>query len=255
MNRRNPQSTVIYAILILVVFLVANLVGLLKPLEYLVGVALEPVSRAVNVGNDSKLKKENEELTAKVGDLESQLASLQEAKLQNDALRAQLNFVQTTGYQLVHANIISQDPTNYQQFFTIDRGTSSGIERGMTVISQGLLVGRIIETTPTSAKVYLITDYNSAVPVLAQSTRASGIVRGQRGFGLLLDMVPQTEGLQTDDTLITSGFGGDYPKGLVVGRVGEIRKRDAEVYQTAEIRPAVDFRKLESVFIITGTKS
>ena len=255
MNRQNVQSTALYATLVVAAFVIANLLGLLRPLESLVGLALEPVSRAVNVGNDSKLQKENQDLLAKVGELESQVAALQEAKLQNDALRAQLNFVQSTGYQLVHANIISQDPTNYQQFFTIDRGSSAGIEKGMTVISQGLLVGRIIETTPTTAKVYLITDYNSTVPVIAQATRATGIVRGQRGFGLLLDMVPQTEVLQADDTLITSGFGGDYPKGLVVGRIGDIRKQDAEVYQTSEIRPAVDFRKLESVFVITGAKT
>lgn len=252
MNRSSPINSVIVTAIVFVVLIVLNALGVLRPVSSLVGLVLEPISRSLQFGHKSALEKENDELRAKVNELTAEVAAREEAKLQNDALRNQLHFAQTNNLKLVQANIISQDPTNYQQFFTIDRGSSSGIQKGMVAVSQGLLVGRIIDTTPSTAKVYLITDFNSAIPALTQSSRASGLVRGQRGFGLSLETVPQTEQLKGGDTVITSGFGGDYPRGLVIGTVDEIHHRDVDVYQSATIRPAVDFRKLEAVFVITG---
>jgi rod shape-determining protein MreC len=237
----------------LIVLLLLSTVGILRPLESLVGLVFRPVTGIFN-GGQSGLEKENADLRQKVAELTGELVQREEAQRQVDALRTQLNFAQENKYQLAQADITSQDPANYRQFFTIDRGSTSGIKDGMVVVSGGLLVGRIIETTATTAKVHLITDYNSAVPALAQASRATGLVKGERGFGLSLDSVPQTDQLQPGDTLITSGFGGEYPRGLVIGTVGEVKRKDADVYQTATVRPAVDFRKLESVFVITGTQ-
>jgi rod shape-determining protein MreC len=189
-----------------------------------------------------------------VAQLKADQASKEEALRLNAALRSQLNFAQQNNYQLTGADIISQDPTNYKQYLTINKGSNSGIQKGQVVVSGGLVVGRITETTPGTAKVYLITDFNSAVPALDQATRATGLVRGDRGFGLKLEMVPQTDQLKEGDVLITSGFGGDYPKGLVIGTVGEVKQRAADVFQSAAVNPAVDFRKLEEVFVITGQK-
>lgn len=256
MNRyTSPRAVVAMAVTLFAGLLLLNTIGGLRPLQNAVGFIFTPVTKLVGgitgLGSDSNLTKQNKELQAKVDELTAEVAKREEAKLQNDALRAQLNFSQSNNFSVAQANIISQDPTNFQQFFTIDRGSRGGIEQGMVVVSQGLLVGRVIETTATTAKVYLITDYNSAIPVIAQQTRATGLIRGQRGFGLMLDMVPQTDQLKEGDTLVTSGFGGDYPRGLVIGTVGEIKRRDTDVFQTATVRPAVDFRKLELVFVIT----
>lgn len=259
MNRlASTQATVLTAVGLFILLLFLNAIGLLRPIESVVGFVLKPVSQAIGgvtgAGGKSDLEKQNTELQEKVDQLTAELAKLQEAKHQNDALRAQLNFAQTNNFQLVEGNIISQDPTNFQQFFTIDRGSTSGIGKGMVVVSQGLLVGKIIDITATTAKVQLITDYNSAIPVLDQRTRATGLTRGQRGFGLVLENVPQTDQITSGDPLITSGFGGDYPRGLVIGTVGDVKRRDTDVYQTATVRPAADFRKLEAVFVITGQK-
>ncbi len=238
----------------IVVVLIAMTLGILKPLQSVVGFTLKPFTNIFN-GGESSLKRENEDLKQKISSLEAEVAKREEAKQLNDVLRAQLNFAQSNNYKLTQANIISQDPSNYQQFFTIDRGSTSGIGSGMAVVSGSYLVGKIIETTPTTAKVYLITDFNSAVPAYTLQTRASGIVRGQRGFGLSIESVPQTDTLQNNDTVLTSGFGGEYPRGLLIGTIGDVKKRDADVYQSGLVRPSVDFRKLESVFIITGNVS
>lgn len=259
MNRfASTQASVLTAVGLFIMLLLFNAIGLLRPIESLVGFVVKPVSQAIGgltgIGGKSDLEKQNADLQAKVDQLNAQLAQLHEAKQQNEALRTQLNFAQTNNYKLVEGNIISQDPTNFQQFFTIDRGSGSGIDKGMVVVSQGLLVGRIVDTTATTAKVQLITDYNSAIPALDQQTRATGLTRGQRGFGLVLENVPQSDEIKTGDSLITSGFGGDYPRGLVIGSVNEVKRRDTDVYQSASVKPAVDFRKLEAVFVIAGQK-
>lgn len=255
MNRQPSLPTnVLVGAGVLLVLVLLNAVGFLRPVQSIVGVVLEPITKTLQVRGKSTLEKENADLRAQVNELTAEVAKREEAKLQNDALKAELNFVQSNDYKLAEARIISQDPTNYQQYFTIDRGSAGGIQKGMVAVTQGILIGRVIDTTPSTAKVYLITDFASAVPVVDQQTRASGVIRGQRGFGLLLEMVPQTDSLKSGDTLITSGFGGDYPRGLVVGTVGDVKRRDADVFQSAEVRPSADFRRLESVFIITGNK-
>jgi rod shape-determining protein MreC len=247
LTERLPLVAVVFAVLV-----VGGAIGILKPIQGLVGLALEPVAKAVQISGRSGLEKKNQELEDEVAQLKTELAKREEAAIQNDALKDQLGFAQESGFKLAQAEIISQDPTNYQQVLTIDRGSGAGIKKDMVAVTRGLLVGRVIATTPSTAKVRLITDFRSAVPVLDQQTRASGITRGGRGFGLNLEMVPQTDELRKDDVLITSGFGGEYPKGLIVGTVDTVEKRDTDVFQTAEVRPAVDFRRLEDLFIIVG---
>jgi len=240
-------------VLIGVAVLLLSLVGLLRPLENLVAFVLKPVTKVFHLDDSNQANQEVADLKDQVATLQGQLAQREEARLQNDALRAQLGFAQANNYRLAQGRVVGQDPTNYQQVVTIDRGSSGGISKGMVAVSGGLLVGKVIDTTTSTAKVYLITDFNSAVPALDQQTRASGVVQGTRGYGLTLEMVQQTDQLKSGDTLVTSGFGGDYPAGLVVGVIGDIKRRDTDVFQTAQVRPAVDFRKLESVYIILGT--
>lgn len=250
-DRRSGRATTFVVVGGLLVLLL-NAVGLLHPVESLVGFVVRPVAGALHLRDTSSTHRQITELQNQVNDLKGQVAQREEAALQNDALRTQLNFAQRNSFKLTGARIITQDPSNFQQVVTIDKGSSAGIGKGMVAVSGGLLVGRIIETTPNSAKVYLVTDYNSAVPVVDQPTRAGGIVRGTRGFGLALEMVQQTDQLKTGDPLITSGFGGDFPAGLILGTVGDIKRRDTDVFQTATVTPGVDFRKLENLFIITG---
>lgn len=256
MNRQlSITATIAIAVGLVVLLVLLNAIGLLRPVQSVVGLVLEPITKTLQIRGKSSLEKENADLREQVATLEGDVAQREEAKIENDALRAQLGFAQSGNYELVRGQIISQDPSNYQQLLTIDRGSSSGIKKDMIAVTGGVVVGKVFDTTPSTAKIQLITDFSSAVPVLDQNTRATGLVHGTRGFGLALEMVPQTDSLQAGDTLITSGFGGDYPKGLVVGTVGTVKKRDADVFQTAEIRPAADFRKLESLFVITGQKS
>ncbi len=101
-------------------------------------------------------------------------------------------------------------------------------------------------------KVLLITDPSSSVAALIQSSRAPGIVSGHLGRELTMNYLPQEETVNVGDVVLTSGMGGDHPKGLVIGQVVEVHRRDIDPFQEALVRPAVNFDKLENVLVITS---
>ena len=123
----------------------------------------------------------------------------------------------------------------------------------MSVVSGGAgLVGRISEVGPRTAKVRLLTDTESAVAALLQTTRGTGLVIGEPDGSLRMKFIPQEEEVSVGDIVLTSGLGGLMPKGLVIGQVTEVQQKMYETFQTATVRPAVDFARLELALVLTG---
>jgi len=123
----------------------------------------------------------------------------------------------------------------------------------MVVVGAAGLVGYVINTSRDVSKVLLITDHNSSVPAICQASRARGVVQGKTGELCDLNYVSRQEGVHPGERVITSGLGGRYPKGLIVGTVTRIEKKPYGVFQKVDVTPAVDFRKLEEVFVILDT--
>jgi len=123
----------------------------------------------------------------------------------------------------------------------------------MTVLStNGSLVGRIVYVGATTSRVLLITDVSSSVSAVVQSSRAYGVVNGQRSGTLLMKYIRQGEQLKTGDIVVTSGVGGVFPEGFMVGRVTDVRQIDIEMFQEARVDSQVDFDRLETVLVITN---
>jgi rod shape-determining protein MreC len=122
----------------------------------------------------------------------------------------------------------------------------------MVVVTERGLVGQVLEVADMASKVLLITDPLSAVNAVVQSSRTTGLVRGQVGGQLVLDEVPQEATIQMGDIVLTSGLGSTFPRGLVIGQVTDIRRQDVEMFQRATLHPTVDFNKLEVVLIVTN---
>jgi len=112
-------------------------------------------------------------------------------------------------------------------------------------------VGQILKTSPHYATVLLITDYNSGIDAIVQRTRAKGIVEGKEGNRCQLKYLLRTEDVEPGDVVITSGLDGKFPKGLMVGEIQKMDKRNFGVFQYAELVPKVDLARLEEVFVIT----
>jgi rod shape-determining protein MreC len=178
---------------------------------------------------------------------------MRELEIENQDLRELLGLrARAPAGSLLSVSVIARDPLRVVQAVTIDRGAESGVAVNAPVISWKGVVGRVIEVHPTSAKVLLATDVNSAVSVRIQdpASRSTGLVRGVGDGRLLLQYVPRTDALRMGDIAITSGIGGIFPSGLVVGKIVQVRQRDFEVFQEALVEPAVDMHNLERLYVL-----
>jgi rod shape-determining protein MreC len=191
-------------------------------------------------------------------DLKQRLAALEEAKLENDRIRGLVDFAKAQNLPTVGASVIGRPTDSLQRSILIDRGTSSGVQRGDSVIASGGLVGQVVEVTPWNAQVRLITDSASGVAVLVQRTRANGIVRGTLEGPLGMEFVEKKLAPVVGDVLITSGLGGVYPKGIVVGEVTSVATPSTDLFPVITVASRVDIDHIEEVLVVrtqTGTTS
>ncbi len=202
----------------------------------------------------SQLARENEELKKERDRLLAEKVRLIELEKENEILREQLGFQQKAAFKLIPAEVIAKEPTNIQESIVINVGKNGGAIEGMPVISSDMLVGKISEVNFTSSHVTLITNPNSIINVMLQESRANGLARGQLGYGLVMESIPQDVKINVSDLVVTSGLGGNFPKGLLMGEVSEIISKQSEIFQSAILRPVLDFSKLELVFIILGVE-
>jgi rod shape-determining protein MreC len=200
-----------------------------------------------------QLQSDNARLRAEVDRLSQEAVLVPELQRENAQLRAELGFSRDNSqFHWITAHLLGYDPSNLIQAAILDQGSRSGVAVGMTVVTPGGLVGQVIQVTPNTSKILLITDVSSSVDALVQSNRAKGVVNGARTARLTMTYIPQSDKVQTGDRVVTSGLGGIYPSGLLVGTVTDVRQNDVELFQTALVEPAVDFGRLEDVMIIVN---
>jgi len=205
----------------------------------------------VNVGTISEedaktLYKQNEELRQQVLDLEERLLQYEQYE---QLLEAQTN----PKFKGVTARLIGIPVNAWDQVITIDKGASDGIDISMPVVGPNGLLGQITEVGRNFSKVRLITDRRSGVACKLQRIRTPGIVTGSFSGTLTLEFVANEAEVAPGDIVVTSGMGGIYPEGLVVGEVLDIILGESSLYQTIWVTPANDPRTIEQVMVLTNT--
>ena len=196
------------------------------------------------------LEKENQALKKELQDLKLQMNRYREADLANQRLRALLNFKKSIATPLLPAQLVAFDPSGWFQTILIDKGRNDGVVQDMAVVSAEGLVGRVIGVSNHHAKVLLILDGNSAVDAYIQRSRARGVLVGLGRELCLLKYVQRNEDVQVGDKVISSGMGGVFPKGLLVGTVQEVVRASSGLFQRVEVEPAVNFSRLEEVMVV-----
>lgn len=196
-----------------------------------------------------KLRRENENLRAEQFGYSEILA-------ENIRLKNLLQFKQGyTQYHLTGASVISQDYSGWTHTVTVDRGEDSGIRKYMPVILPTGLVGFVSEVYLNSSRVQLLFDPRTTVGGIVQrpSSRVVSMVSGIGGDTEMLRLtgLPKESDVIKGDTIVTSGYGGVYPKGLLIGTVEKVNVDSSGGIEEAEIKPAADFAHMEEVFIIT----
>lgn len=199
----------------------------------------------------SEIKKDNTDLSRENNFLAAEVARLKQIENENRTLKEQLELLPKDKFSLAGGFVIGQDAQGSEGWIIFDKGTRDGILPGMAVIvSNGILVGKVDEVYPTSSKINLLSDSNSLVNVVDLETGAKGIIRGEYGLGLVMDMVTQVDALNVGDTIVTSGLGGNIPRGLLVGKIREIKISDDRLFQKAVVVSRIKYSKLDTVFVI-----
>ncbi len=197
------------------------------------------------------------ELQRRVGTLVAKLNRMEEYRQENVRLRKLLNLKQAVDgrFNLLAATVIARDASNWYHTITVDRGANAGVERNMPVVNHQGLVGRVIAVTDDTAEVLLLMDPEGAAGGLIQATRTPGIVKGS-GEGDRLNMIHLAHDapVMENQVVVTSGLGDIFPKGLRIGYITGTRLEANGLVKQAQIRPFVDFDRLEEVFVITGTR-
>ena len=203
----------------------------------------------------ASLRQRNSELEIEVSELQSQLIQLQQAAGQTQILAALVDFAQANPENKYKAAaVIGRDPSPFLQYVMINRGSNDGIQRGMPVVTNQGLVGRVDAVIADAARVQLITDPASSVNVRLKNAEANASLVGSVTGDVTLDLIPQDVALQAGDLVLTSGLGGGYPPDLIVGQVINVRTRDFDLFQQATVQPVVDFNRLQIVLVIVNFK-
>ena len=203
------------------------------------------------------LREQNEDLRARV-------VGLEEMRLENERLRGLLGEAPATGGSTgsgtepaaplaLAAAVIGLPVNSYDQVIVLNKGTSDGVELSQPIITARGLLGQIIEVGPNYSKARLITDQKSGVAALVQSNRQPGIVQGSLTGELTLDFVPTDAEVEPGDVVLTSGLGGIYPKGLVIGEVISASQEVNTLYKTIKVRSMNLTSMLEEVLILFDT--
>jgi rod shape-determining protein MreC len=194
--------------------------------------------------------RENEALKKELALAREKNNQCREIELTNDRLRTFVNLQAESPHVLEAARVIANDPSPWFKTIVISKGTSDGVRTGLPVMVPEGIVGHVLSASAGSAKVLLIIDRNSSVDALVQRTRARGIAQGLARDLCRFDYALRKLDIKIGDTVVSSGFDGIYPKGLPIGSVTRIIRRNAGLFQEVELNPYVDFTKLEEVLII-----
>lgn len=210
------------------------------------------VNQLLNAPQDvEELRVRNIELENEVSRLQSQIVVLQEQLAESQGLEELLGYARTQPeYQYAAAAVIGKDPSPFLHYIIIDHGSDEGIRRGMPVVTQSGLVGRIDAVTAGAARVQLITDPESIVNIKLQNQDVNAQINGSITGEITLDMVPQDTNLTAGEIILTSGLGGSYPANLLIGQVITVRQFENELFQTATVQPIVDYSQLQAVLVI-----
>ncbi len=197
------------------------------------------------------VREENAHLRLELTKVKSDRARLAELESENRHLGDLLELKGVLGASAVAANVIGSDATGLSHTLVVGSGSSDGLRPGMAVLSNQGVVGKIIATSPHAARILLIDDHNSALDGFDQRSRARGIVAGLVDDGLILKYADRSQDIRSGDTLVTSGLDGIFPRGLLVGTVKSVHREGPGLFLSVSIAPAVEFRGLEQVLIVT----
>jgi len=248
----------IFAVAVFLVFLISNSGTIANPIRAkLLDLSSLPLKALHAVYNASRkivpfasLREENKLLRDRIDLLNRRDEEAKFLSAENQRLKDILDFKGAIPYATIPAEVIGRDPANWSNSLIVDKGTVGGIRQGKAVISMRGLIGRVLETGRYSSRILLITDPNSKVGVVIQRNRQGGILVGRPDGMCKVIYIALDSDAAKGDRVITAGFGGIFPKGILVGDIVSVGKEPGRLYKYAIVRPSQDMTKLEEVMCV-----
>lgn len=198
-----------------------------------------------------KTREENQKMVDENRKLVNTILNLRELEQENIRLRNLLQFKENFKIEAVVARMIAKDVSSEFRAIRINRGRLSGIEPNMAVINAEGVVGRVLRVTDSTSDVVTLLDPLSALDAYIMRSRARGIIEGLTDSLCQLKFALRVDDIQPGDLLLSSGLGGNFPKGIPVGTIIKVTRKSFGITQKVEVKPSVDFSKLEEVLVVT----
>ncbi|HEX7573036.1 MAG TPA: rod shape-determining protein MreC [Bacteroidota bacterium] len=204
------------------------------------------------IPNYFDLRRENQVLRELNLTLADEVNRLREARLENLRLRQLLGLKERGEFGFVAANVIGKNLQLLRNTVTLDAGERNGVRADMPVVTENGLAGKIVATSGRFAVAQILYNKDIRVSAKIERSRVDGIIRWEGGSALALQDVAKTLDVQAGDVVITSEYSSFFPPGIRIGVVSSARGAEGSLFQSVEVRPAVDFSRLEEVFVITS---
>ena len=202
------------------------------------------------------LRQRNAQLESELARLQADVVTLQKSVEEGEILAALVKYSRTNPENTFQAaNVIGRDPSPFLRYLIIDKGSSHGILKGMPVVTEQGLVGRVDAVISDAARVQLITDSASVVNIRLDKAQRDAVLRGSPNGDLLIELLSQDIIVEPGEVVLTSGISGGYPSDLIIGQIINVKKKDSDLFQEATVQPVVDFRNLKLVMVIRNFKS
>ncbi len=227
----------------------------LFPLESAVNV---PLKGLIDVWNRYiflvGLAEKNGQLQAQNSFLREELVKYREGYQEAIRLRSLLKLNESLPYSVLAARVTARNPSSLFKLIIINRGERDGLRAGLPVLASPGVAGRVLETSWHTSRVLLMIDENSNIDAILQESRTHGILQGASPFGCRLKYIAKTVDVKVGEVVVSAGLGGIFPKGLPLGVVRAVSKKDADIFQNIEVSPFVNTADLEEVSVILPVK-
>lgn len=225
--------------------------SLVAPLQFL-GMPLVDANYSAQIDrSDAAATPETlEALRLQNAELSSLVSQTEEYRLEAERLRGLLAMGNSYGVEGVSGRVIGRSTDSWNQTITLDVGTDQGVEPGLTVIGSTGVAGQVVSCEARSCVVRLITDPQSGVAALVQSSRAEGIVRGSLSGVLYFDNVSADVELNPGDVVLTSGLGGSFTKGLFIGTITRVEGSIGDAARRVVVAPNENASPLEEYTVV-----
>ncbi|PKN51562.1 MAG: rod shape-determining protein MreC [Deltaproteobacteria bacterium HGW-Deltaproteobacteria-13] len=201
------------------------------------------------------MEAENKNLKKQINELKAVLLSYQEGYQEAQRLKKLLSLSNDYNYQFISARVIGREQAALSRIILINKGSTDGLKAGMPVLAPPGLIGRLVDVSWHVSRVLLFIDENSNIDAIVQRNRTQGIISGAGSRGLIFKYISKTQDVKEGDVIISSGMGGVFPKGMLIGQVSHVDRQDGGLFLKITVAPYTDFSKLEEILILSSDET